>query len=469
MTAIEFGEKYMNEDTLDIFDDACEFFSHKIPDDFDEEYDVIEILLEVRGRQEDEKNFDNVLKFTDIIKNNQPELYLEIFEYYDDFLIDYYCFKQDREQVKIAFANFNEKPFQDPDVYRTLLNKIFYYQHTKIIEHTADYNYSKTGDPDKEIGDAAYDLAFIKMYTSMQALYESKAKKPDIPAFISEMNKFGFTFKDNYPKTIEASFLKPELDNEYIAILFKNNIETAFIFIRSYFLRYMLSKGIQFYISAKIIDRLSMYWDKTNGAVDTTDKAFKIKTESFIELIRSLSGNMFSPNEPETIATLWGSVYLYEFFYEKKYITLETFNHFLEATKILKGQIIAENLAELWRSNFVHTWPKPNCISATEFTQEHLIFKKSVDLEPEPFNDLRKEISEELSAIGELANYIEEGSKRISQPYMKLYDKIFDADSPKSEFINNNEGMPIVRDEKKTGRNDPCTCGSGKKYKKCCG
>ncbi len=27
---------------------------------------------------------------------------------------------------------------------------------------------------------------------------------------------------------------------------------------------------------------------------------------------------------------------------------------------------------------------------------------------------------------------------------------------------------PIVRSEPKTGRNDPCTCGSGKKYKKCC-
>ena len=28
---------------------------------------------------------------------------------------------------------------------------------------------------------------------------------------------------------------------------------------------------------------------------------------------------------------------------------------------------------------------------------------------------------------------------------------------------------PIVRDEPKVGRNDPCPCGSGKKYKKCCG
>jgi preprotein translocase subunit SecA len=28
---------------------------------------------------------------------------------------------------------------------------------------------------------------------------------------------------------------------------------------------------------------------------------------------------------------------------------------------------------------------------------------------------------------------------------------------------------PVVRDEQKVGRNDPCPCGSGKKYKRCCG
>ena len=29
--------------------------------------------------------------------------------------------------------------------------------------------------------------------------------------------------------------------------------------------------------------------------------------------------------------------------------------------------------------------------------------------------------------------------------------------------------LPSVREQPKTGRNDPCPCGSGKKYKKCCG
>jgi uncharacterized protein YecA (UPF0149 family) len=28
--------------------------------------------------------------------------------------------------------------------------------------------------------------------------------------------------------------------------------------------------------------------------------------------------------------------------------------------------------------------------------------------------------------------------------------------------------MPFLREQKQVGRNDPCPCGSGKKFKKCC-
>ena len=31
------------------------------------------------------------------------------------------------------------------------------------------------------------------------------------------------------------------------------------------------------------------------------------------------------------------------------------------------------------------------------------------------------------------------------------------------------KGQTVKREEPKIGRNDPCSCGSGKKYKKCCG
>ncbi|MBQ8002439.1 MAG: SEC-C domain-containing protein, partial [Clostridia bacterium] len=31
------------------------------------------------------------------------------------------------------------------------------------------------------------------------------------------------------------------------------------------------------------------------------------------------------------------------------------------------------------------------------------------------------------------------------------------------------KSQPVRRSEPKVGRNDPCPCGSGKKYKQCCG
>ena len=32
-----------------------------------------------------------------------------------------------------------------------------------------------------------------------------------------------------------------------------------------------------------------------------------------------------------------------------------------------------------------------------------------------------------------------------------------------------NNARPVRRIEPKVGRNDPCPCGNGRKYKKCCG
>ena len=40
---------------------------------------------------------------------------------------------------------------------------------------------------------------------------------------------------------------------------------------------------------------------------------------------------------------------------------------------------------------------------------------------------------------------------------------------PEEDYLSLPPGETIVRDSPKVGRNDPCPCGSGKKYKKCCG
>lgn len=48
------------------------------------------------------------------------------------------------------------------------------------------------------------------------------------------------------------------------------------------------------------------------------------------------------------------------------------------------------------------------------------------------------------------------------------WDKIFTPERKKELYLEQKKSGTVVK-EKKIGRNDPCPCGSGKKYKHCCG
>lgn len=48
------------------------------------------------------------------------------------------------------------------------------------------------------------------------------------------------------------------------------------------------------------------------------------------------------------------------------------------------------------------------------------------------------------------------------------WDEIFDAETKKKLYLEQKKSGTVIVG-KKIGRNDPCPCGSGKKYKKCCG
>lgn len=51
---------------------------------------------------------------------------------------------------------------------------------------------------------------------------------------------------------------------------------------------------------------------------------------------------------------------------------------------------------------------------------------------------------------------------------LKEWENVFSKEELDSLYKSQKQSTTIVK-EAKIGRNDPCTCGSGKKYKKCCG
>lgn len=51
---------------------------------------------------------------------------------------------------------------------------------------------------------------------------------------------------------------------------------------------------------------------------------------------------------------------------------------------------------------------------------------------------------------------------------LPAWDKLLTEERRKELYLEQKKSNTVVKD-KKIGRNDPCPCGSGKKYKKCCG
>jgi hypothetical protein len=126
-----------------------------------------------------------------------------------------------------------------------------------------------------------------------------------------------------------------------------------------------------------------------------------------------------------------------------------------------------------------HVWERAIAVCADYGMAEHLeeierLFEEGmINLFFDLFEDIEMEITRppEESA-GAAHRWYEPIDDTIAE--MSWWD-CFNEESDMEDLdepIWLNEGsdaIPVVRDSPKIGRNDPCPCGSGRKYKKCCG
>ncbi len=94
-------------------------------------------------------------------------------------------------------------------------------------------------------------------------------------------------------------------------------------------------------------------------------------------------------------------------------------------------------------------------------------------------------INSSLREANELEKIAEDTALSLDVDFEKLYFNMLKADADylytlpqwdgvlsqerRAEILKDYKRSKTVHKEKEPGRNDPCPCGSGKKYKKCCG
>lgn len=191
--------------------------------------------------------------------------------------------------------------------------------------------------------------------------------------------------------------------------------------------------------------KLPEEWD-LNGVSEAVFKQFNFR-------MNNLSGNLEGMTK-EGLEQLIYDEALAIYNEKEKLVGSEDFRH-------LERVIMLQTVDNLWKDHLLSMDHLKEGIGLRGYAQQNplVVYKKEGF---EMFQDMISRVKEEIVNIMFRI--------QISEP-----EKIEEIRKPKEQkllFSGGDEGVakkPVKREENKVGRNDPCPCGSGKKFKKCCG
>ncbi|MFO7665824.1 MAG: preprotein translocase subunit SecA [Desulfobacterales bacterium] len=187
-------------------------------------------------------------------------------------------------------------------------------------------------------------------------------------------------------------------------------------------------------------------WDH-NGIYEAVFKQFNFR-------MKNLSGGNMEGMTKEGLEQLICNEAMAVYNEKEKLIGSEDFRH-------LERVIMLQTVDNLWKDHLLSMDHLKEGIGLRGYAQQNplMVYKKEGF---ELFQDMISRVKEEIVNIMFRI--------QISEP-----EKIEEIRKPKEQkllFSGGDDAVvkkPVKREEGKVGRNDPCPCGSGKKFKKCCG
>lgn len=403
-------------------------FSQKLSKDFLEKVDIVDFLisyLDDLGRQ---KEHDKIIKLIDLIyKYNKNSLEKRDYQYIDGYILDIKLFKSELDITD--FANLLATPVESIDKLIKYLKKSIYYGYNEIAFNIATEVYATVKESPELIPGAETDFSSAIFLNKWQNHYENIKKGSDIDKeeLISFLEKYDYHMAEHYDDILGYLTLEDRYSEDYNQEFLEKHrrflTKTSWIFTR-----YMYeNKNFTFQISDSIWEEsLScLLKNKTLEELVWLNDLFMIDRLEFMAYLKNMT-SFLSDNYEDLFLLLWGIVYLYDFLYDQGIISEIVYKSALKIFEWARQEVLLAYSSILWKNSFVVRWPKPDSTEQELFNKEKELFISSF---------YNKEID---------SNYF---SKKVQENYI----------------IQEN-----VKKSKKYGRNDPCPCGSGKKYKKCC-
>lgn len=461
-----------SDDIDEVFDKSVEYFKQdltKLSDYYDDAY--TDYILEIIELFEANNAFDKLFEFRNIIKNFNPEVYNRCFGYIDDGLVSYYCFTDNKQGIEESLKGFKEKPTVFFDHYNYIFEKLLLYKKTDIIKTIIEENFDEINNSDELSFNPEYKMSCCFKYIKLQEYYEEN--KFNRKEFINVLEPYNFNFEDALLDIFENVLINNSLDLKSLLENIKDKVYFDLLKVEIFFLKQMHSLGFPFYLSGWIFEGFEEFWLENNESNSFNKFYFETEPDKFEEFLDHRTASMVLNLDHIRYAVLWGSSYVYDFLLNHQLISEDYYSSISNKINELKARHIAFDLHLLWNYDFVHHWKRPATISNNEFKYEQKIFEKSIFIPNDEFDLQVKYIEDDLENIGELSHSIIKFGNYRYDYYRNIvnsspFSDTFFEDNNNKKNVNIKTYDEPLKVDKKIGRNEPCPCGSGKKYKKCC-
>ena len=155
----------------------------------------------------------------------------------------------------------------------------------------------------------------------------------------------------------------------------------------------------------------------------------------------------------------------------------ERYAHVGDAMREIERQIMLQLLDTLWKDHLTNMDQLRQGIGLRAYAQKNPkqeYKRESYDLFEQLLDNIKHETIKYLSHVEvsskEDVERIEQQRRRQETQHQYQHAQVADMAGDETDQQNSAEpSKPVVRSAPKVGRNSPCPCGSGKKYKQCCG
>ena len=397
-------------------------------------------LTELKAELEQNNRNQELAELIEELAFKQPDFYKKEFTYFDDFLVEYYLYLNQPEKLEGVLNRLAADPVSGIELLIFTINYLVLYGHTGVAVALSEKTYKNVEGASDLIKGAGYPLSRTVYDDQIDKIYHQIQAGKDVnwQEFGDKIREFDFTFNAELQSQLEG-FVNKELPCP--GGLADLMTEQGFkgLYVLSYdFGKYMLNnKQVDFTCSNFIWVEVVRFWTSRNLPVPVESELgdfFDFEKKTLESHISKMYGQILSQRQANAVALLWGIPYIYEFLWSKNIIMEQLYFYVIEVCVALKKKFMHYFKKDLWKYDFVHRWTPPNAVLVERFDAEKVFFNNLFNNEITIGDD---------SYQDDWDDYLDDPPTEVEKPRPRIVPKV--------------------------GRNDPCICGSGKKYKKCCG